>query len=37
MVENADMTNEVGVIKISPDVVSVIASLAASEVKGVAG
>lgn len=36
MVEAADMTNEVGIIKISPDVVSVIAALAASEVKGVA-
>jgi uncharacterized alkaline shock family protein YloU len=37
MVDATDMTSEVGIIKISPDVVSVIASLAAGEIKGVAG
>ncbi|TDT61946.1 Asp23/Gls24 family envelope stress response protein [Fonticella tunisiensis] len=37
MVDNAEITSEVGIIKISPDVVSVIASIAATEVKGVAG
>lgn len=36
MEQNLNTENEVGIIKIAPDVVSVIASLAAAEVKGVA-
>ena len=37
MEENTTMSNNAGVVKIAPDVVSMIASLAATEVKGVAG
>jgi uncharacterized alkaline shock family protein YloU len=37
MEENAKLANESGVIKIASDVVTVIASMAATEVKGVAG
>lgn len=37
MEENAKLTNESGAIKIASDVVTVIASMAAVEVKGVAG
>jgi uncharacterized alkaline shock family protein YloU len=35
--ENLNVTNEVGTVKIASDVVTVIASIAATEVKGVAG
>ncbi|SKA81971.1 Uncharacterized conserved protein YloU, alkaline shock protein (Asp23) family [Caloramator quimbayensis] len=37
MDENTTMINEVGEVKIAPEVVNIIASLAATEVKGVAG
>lgn len=37
MEENAKLTSESGTIKIASDVVTVIASMAATEVKGVAG
>jgi uncharacterized alkaline shock family protein YloU len=37
MEENAKLTNESGAIKIASDVVTVIASMAATEIKGVAG
>lgn len=37
MEENQNVTNEVGTVKIASDVVTVIASIAATEVKGVAG
>lgn len=37
MEENLNVTNEVGTVKIASDVVTVIASIAATEVKGVAG
>lgn len=37
MEENAKLTSESGAIKIASDVVTVIASMAATEVKGVAG
>lgn len=37
MEENAKITSETGAIKIASDVVTVIASMAATEVKGIAG
>lgn len=37
MEDNTDMINESGSVKIAADVVTVIASMAATEVKGVAG
>jgi uncharacterized alkaline shock family protein YloU len=37
VIDNANITSEVGSVKIASDVVTVIASIAATEVKGVAG
>lgn len=37
MDDNTTMINEVGSVKIAPEVVSIIASIAATEVRGVAG